>query len=565
VRNFLLLAIIKKMATSKNDSLPALADLLADASIESLRTLVETLVKRQPALLDDVLRALTLPLATSTNTAKATASKTVTTLPPVHLEAMRRQIKRAFKELDYQDYHSDSAIDDFLTQLIDDTQKRFEQGDTFGTLAMLDVITEEFVDEEFYNYGNGEVDFTSVGMLWAEALLAFDLPAETRTSYLPKLEKWYEEISDYGHEGLEFALMAAKNGWDRPEIQQILQGKMPTDKINWREKDWGYSTIVRMQAEALNTAGKPDTALLLATYAEFHDIVCLSLIALDRLPEAVAETKKRSLNNESLLRIVVAMNEKDAEEAYRLGLAILDKAVANDNQAEDEDRAEWAEEEEEEEEREGEMPSGFGMVRTRRSRHYTIEYYPSGASRLPLLRWLRNVALIRTDIPVVLQMGSEIVRLQPNSKDWDLLKSHATTTNAWEAMREGLLNDIASHAKKYTYEQEKPIEILLDEGWHRQAWESIKESYSAELVMRVADHVISEQPQEVRLVAQKHAESIMDNGRSNDYELARDWLLLTRDGFRGEEKETDWETYKANLLKTHARKYKLVPLIKEIL
>lgn len=63
----------------------------------------------------------------------------------------------------------------------------------------------------------------------------------------------------------------------------------------------------------------------------------------------------------------------------------------------------------------------------------------------------------------------------------------------------------------------------------------------------------------------KHqAEYIMDTGRAGNYDTAVSWLRLTRDIYLEHQRQVEWERYLESLLDTHQRKYKLVPMLRNI-
>ena len=62
----------------------------------------------------------------------------------------------------------------------------------------------------------------------------------------------------------------------------------------------------------------------------------------------------------------------------------------------------------------------------------------------------------------------------------------------------------------------------------------------------------------------KQAEDIMNGGKAQYYHSAAQWLVRARDAYRVADREPEWRAYRAELLVQHARKYKLVPLIKAL-
>ncbi len=56
----------------------------------------------------------------------------------------------------------------------------------------------------------------------------------------------------------------------------------------------------------------------------------------------------------------------------------------------------------------------------------------------------------------------------------------------------------------------------------------------------------------------------MDAGRSSEYDVAVEWLRLGRDILVAAGQKERWNAYLAHLLEKHWRKYKLRPMLKEL-
>jgi uncharacterized Zn finger protein len=56
----------------------------------------------------------------------------------------------------------------------------------------------------------------------------------------------------------------------------------------------------------------------------------------------------------------------------------------------------------------------------------------------------------------------------------------------------------------------------------------------------------------------------MDGGHSQKYDSAVSWLRIVRDIYIQHERQKEWEAYLDSLLDTHFRKYKLIPMLRNI-
>lgn len=63
---------------------------------------------------------------------------------------------------------------------------------------------------------------------------------------------------------------------------------------------------------------------------------------------------------------------------------------------------------------------------------------------------------------------------------------------------------------------------------------------------------------------QERAEAIMDAGRSGSYDTAVSWLRDARDIYQQLNRLPEWQRYLDGILETHQRKYKLVPMLRNI-
>ena len=56
----------------------------------------------------------------------------------------------------------------------------------------------------------------------------------------------------------------------------------------------------------------------------------------------------------------------------------------------------------------------------------------------------------------------------------------------------------------------------------------------------------------------------MDEGKSQHYSIAARWLSKAKRAYLASSRQAEWEDYLQSLLKRHARKYSLVPRLKDL-
>ncbi|MCH8959892.1 MAG: hypothetical protein IH820_00835 [Bacteroidetes bacterium] len=85
-----------------------------------------------------------------------------------------------------------------------------------------------------------------------------------------------------------------------------------------------------------------------------------------------------------------------------------------------------------------------------------------------------------------------------------------------------------------------------------------------DILKKVADAAIETRPEWTIATAREQAEQIMDEGRSQRYHHAVDWLARARDAYRSAGRVAQWQTYLAELQNKHQRKYKLMPMLQRL-
>ena len=109
------------------------------------------------------------------------------------------------------------------------------------------------------------------------------------------------------------------------------------------------------------------------------------------------------------------------------------------------------------------------------------------------------------------------------------------------------------------------VDIFLQEGLLDDAIAAVKDLgyYQADLVKRVMAAALNERPDWVRANATCRAEEIMDAARSNAYHHAVEWLQQARAAYLASGQQAAWQAYRTRLMQLHARKYKLVGMLKQ--
>ena len=108
------------------------------------------------------------------------------------------------------------------------------------------------------------------------------------------------------------------------------------------------------------------------------------------------------------------------------------------------------------------------------------------------------------------------------------------------------------------------VEILLHEGMIDEALDVVRVSTDYDLMGRVVEMATPTRPLKVVPICRAQADEIMDAGKADRYEHAIRWLERAREAYRVAGQDAEWQAYRSQLLSRHARKYKLVPMLRRI-
>jgi uncharacterized Zn finger protein len=109
------------------------------------------------------------------------------------------------------------------------------------------------------------------------------------------------------------------------------------------------------------------------------------------------------------------------------------------------------------------------------------------------------------------------------------------------------------------------VDIFLQEGLLDDAIAVVKDLsyYQAELVKRVMAAALNHRPDWVIENAVHRAEEIMDAAKANAYYHAVEWLQQARAAYLASGQPAAWQAYRTRLMALHARKYKLMGMLKQ--
>jgi uncharacterized Zn finger protein len=106
------------------------------------------------------------------------------------------------------------------------------------------------------------------------------------------------------------------------------------------------------------------------------------------------------------------------------------------------------------------------------------------------------------------------------------------------------------------------VDIFLHEGLIDDAIKAVKHSYTE--LDKVLAAAVEQRPDWVIQAGTKHAERIIDEGKSKYYDIAVRRLALVRRAYQHAGRAEEWRQYEAQLRDTHGRKRKLMDMLQQI-
>jgi len=493
---------------------PALAELLADLDREQLQSLLLSLAARSPDLADAIEGQLALLQPAIAEAQPTPGSGAAPRRTPVDPQPFRRQVHAILHSLDRmrrsEAYWHGSEVVGEIRQLLEQAHTFTIAGDGRNALAILEAITEEYVEEwTMLDDSDGEAGglLADLGPFWTEALLTADLTPAERGTWAWKLEQWQGEISQYGVDDVfGAAIAAAEQGWDSPPLQRVLQGEI-TELGAWEdEAPWYADDLALARLNVLERQERYQEYLFLAEAEGQVELSLAMLVRLGRVQEAVEKGLKFLRTPDQALALATVLREhEDLDGARRL--------------------------------------AEHGL---------TLE----GRKGL-LAAWLSDLASGLGDTELALRTAVIAFREAPSLSAY--LKVQELAGERWPQLRADLLD----HLRQITgYIPQAQVDVFLHEGLIDDAITAVSKWGGYGLLERVMDAALEQRPDWVIEAACHQAERIMDAGKADAYHHAMEWLKRARSAYRLAGREAEWRTYLQEIRTRHGRKYKLMGMLK---
>jgi len=515
---------------------PSVASLLAGLGEAELRQIVLTVAQAEPGFADAIEREVNLLRRT-----RAEAVTPAGGAPAVDAAAARRDLRRSFRlatqggdrghRHGYYDYDEGGYIDaDAILQPHLAAARAFLAGGHPAAAAeLLAAIVDEWgecvTDLEEWVYDASEESIgqaaESLDFLLAECLLSQPLSPAERRGWEKRLDAWAE-----GAMRLAITELALETWWDDPWLQAALQGQIAgpvsetaaddlaeeieEDSEEDDEEDdeqYDVQVLTPVWLSILERAGRTHEFLNLALAAGEIVPYLLKLIAIGAVEQAVAAALARPLNAAASLSVAKALAEQQRRPE---ALAVAAHGLA--------------------------APT----------------FHATGE----LAAWLAPLAEQAGERELALRAARIAFLNRLTLADYQVVERMAGSS--WPAVKGELLAALKTARSSqvmniYLYEQMLPEAMALVDN----------RSYYGDLAPVVAA-TGKDYPDWAIRQCKRHAEPIMNEGKSVAYADAAAWLGRAREIYAQHGRLAEWEPYLEGLLATHGRKYKLVPLLRAL-
>jgi len=500
------------------DQRPPVSELIADADPELLRDLLADFVEDHPELAAQVESRL------ETTEPGDGGDDADDRTPDINRESIRQQVRYVLRPTAGQSaraYDPYAAVEtdvEKLRDLLDQARTALDAGDGETALDILEPLADELMDEEWlalsYDDSNAIFEFfDEVDRALAEALLTVDLSESERADWEDRLWRWEKEMGGYTHQPpYSVALEAAQRGWDFEPVQRAMRGDTSYADLWEGDPPWYAEEFVRARLSVLEREDRIEEYLNLAAAADLIDAYVTTLVEEGRIDEAIEYGHRNLYSPDEALTLAQALRDHDRPQA---ALEIAQHGL-------------------------------------------TLE----GRGKAELAEWLRERASSLGEHDVALEAAVAAFNASPTLAAYQAAEELAG--DDWSNVREELL---ASLADRDTTQRVAPrhVDIFLYADRYDEAIAIADRFSDYKVVEPVAEAVWADHPQWTIDACKEQAEPIIEEGQSQRYRHAVDWLEIAGKAAEAAGEFDEWRTYVEGLRDEHYQKYKLRPMLEELL
>jgi len=504
-----LLTCIRQSA--KLEERPTLEQMLDCLDEIQTQQLIQKLVADHPELLNKIEKIVNR-LAPATFPVQTSSPSYTARIDVSPYRSQVRQILRDAAEA-LEEGSEDDPVPSELYDLIYEAQEFIEREDGQNAIAILTAITdacaENWNEVEEYGADNDDVAKT-LNEIWTEAILVTELTPAEKATLTHNIESW----QDVWNVDFAMSLEALGQGWDYPPLQSILQGEI---KSIWKpEQAPRYSKQLNLiRLRILERQKRYSEYLYLAEAEGQNEEFLIMLAQLDRIDEVMQAADQKLTQ---------------MEEAFALATVLLGQGATYQS-------LEIAKR---------------GLILP-------------GNCAYKLANYLSQLAEDLQETDIALAAKIKAFQAQPTFTDYQKIQTLALED--WAILKEDLLDYLRNY-KEWMYElDDAKVNIFLHEGLVSDAIAVVDKKgdyHGSGLVHQVMDAAIFDYPDWVIDNAKSRAEEIMDAKKADRYNTAIQWLQKAKKAYYQAGKQADWLAYRTQIMTTHARKNKLMGLLKQI-
>lgn len=494
----------------KIEERPTLEHLLDRLNHQQTQLLLQNLAAEQPELVDRIERHINRIVGVTRAQKSSTASPKISTINTAPYRQQVRQILRDAERYLEEGDEEDPITPDIL-DLISEAQEFSQCEDGNNAIAILQSITETCIEnwDDVADYGayNDEI-VTALDEAWTEAILCAELTQEQQIELQENLTTWQDEWDA----NFAMSLEALRQGWDFPPLQLILQGNI-LERGVWEGEAPDYAediTLIRLQI--LERRERYEEYLYLAQAEELNQQFLVMLVSLGRISEAMSAAKTLMTSVEEAKALAFELRKQGAK-SQALEVA----------------------------------QTGFSL---------------EGHCLYELATWASTLALELGDCATAMKAKIKAFSAQPSFEDYQNIKE--LSGEEWETLKVELLTNISSQDRWGI--KEAKVKIFLYEGLIDKAIEVVTplNYYHSRLIHQVMEAAIPYRPDWVIENASQEAESIVNRGKADAYEVAIQWLHQVRSAYLQHNRQSDWLIYRNSLVEQYGRKRKFMGLLKPL-
>lgn len=461
---------------------PNLQELLSPLNLEQTRDLFGKLAEEDPTLLDRIEQWVPV-LSTTTATAPKSGHQRQTAIDPAPFRAQARAlIRETARDLEYGSEMD--LISEKLPDLVEPARQCLLHDDGENAIAILQAIAETLAEQwdDVVEYGlEGESAISCLDPLLAEAILLAMPAPQARIDLQVQIETWEDLFSG----SFPLSTEALRQGWDDPELVDILQGRggllYPEDRPD------GADELAQIRLNLLERQNRLPEYLHFARAAEQWASYLTLLIRLDRTTEALSFQDRLQFLDDAFAVAKVLREKNDLQEA----LQVAQKGLSLPKRL-----------------------SGWGaMQRFDPDNNADVTNY---RDRYELAHWASELAEGMGDGDTALELRIVAFKANPSLEEYQRVAMLAA--GRWPTIQPELLHYLRGLASWVAMEAQ--VDIFLTENLVDDAIAAVSTYGRSELLMRVMDAAVPVNPHWVADKAQSKAQEIIDRGKAEKYDLS---------------------------------------------